>query len=281
MKLAVLLCLAGCNQIFGNHSVNVSAFDAAPDADPCSIHAGDSGFHDEDGDAINDACDNCPTVKNSGQTDTDGDGIGDECDPQPGIADQQLSFLSFADGATVQLTRIGGDWTIHDDALYITAGADFEDMVFDTLAPVPPFEVRAHIVVDAIPKASSEISMLMSYFYNDAGVEQPGSAECEIERSPNGSGVVDHVYGAVYDGATYHNGGNQLAGSKLGANAGYTFKSRMVTTTDLGCDVEGDLNDGAIGGVLGVAIKPGGPIGFESKATSYHVENIVIYHLGP
>jgi hypothetical protein len=281
VKLVACFFLLGCNQIFGNHSVNVGAVDAGPDADPCTIHAGDSGFHDEDGDAINDGCDNCPTVPNSGQADSDGDGVGDECDPQPGIADRQLDFISFADGETVQLTRISGDWAIHDDALYVSGGT-LEDVVFDNLAPTPPFEVRVHLVVNTIQASLSEISVLTSYFYNDATVELSGSAECEIDRFKGSNGLTsDYVYGAVYDGTTYYNVGNQIVSSKLANGAGYTFKARIKTTTDLSCDVEGDQNDGAIGGVLGVPIKPNGPIGFESQNVGYRVDNVVIYHLGP
>lgn len=36
--------------------------------------------HDEDGDGLDDACDNCPSAPNPPQADADGDGLGDRCE---------------------------------------------------------------------------------------------------------------------------------------------------------------------------------------------------------
>ncbi len=45
------------------------------------------GGHDDDGDEIAAACDNCPNAANPGQADADNDGVGDACDVCPAVAD--------------------------------------------------------------------------------------------------------------------------------------------------------------------------------------------------
>jgi hypothetical protein len=54
--------------------------------------------HDEDGDAIDDACDNCPSFGNAGQEDADGDGLGDVCEREGDaeMLSRVLHFESFA-----------------------------------------------------------------------------------------------------------------------------------------------------------------------------------------
>jgi hypothetical protein len=68
--------------------------------------------HDEDGDGVDDNCDNCPTVANAQQRDTDGDGLGDACEVQgnPG----GLSALAVFDPFVTNLgiyTSLNGTWT--------------------------------------------------------------------------------------------------------------------------------------------------------------------------
>ena len=58
-----------------------------------------NGTHDEDGDGIVDACDNCPGVANPDQTDSTEstpDGVGNACDPRPADRDRITFFESFA-----------------------------------------------------------------------------------------------------------------------------------------------------------------------------------------
>jgi hypothetical protein len=49
--------------------------------------------HDEDGDRVDDGCDNCPTVSNLDQADGDGDGVGDACDPRPNQPGDSIVFF--------------------------------------------------------------------------------------------------------------------------------------------------------------------------------------------
>lgn len=68
--------------------------DAAPDARVCVAPAG----HDEDGDAVDDACDLCPHLSDPDQRDGDGDEVGDACDPDPAVARQRITrFEPFVD----------------------------------------------------------------------------------------------------------------------------------------------------------------------------------------
>jgi hypothetical protein len=61
------------------------------DVDNCAA-ASNADQHDEDSDAIGDACDPCPHLGGTA-SDVDGDGVGDACDPDPSVAKQHIKFF--------------------------------------------------------------------------------------------------------------------------------------------------------------------------------------------
>jgi hypothetical protein len=96
---------AGCDRVLGIR-------DTVP-IDARSCWNPQPAMHDEDGDGIDDHCDNCPADANPEQTDSDGDGVGDACDPHPGASDRIVAFEPFvSDAAWTPVTGalFGGTW---------------------------------------------------------------------------------------------------------------------------------------------------------------------------
>lgn len=91
--------------------------------DPCA-----SG-HDEDGDGVVDACDNCPVDANVDQKDSDGDGVGDVCDPHPSTPGDSIAFFD-------AFETLGPGWsfgnataTVANDSLVVTGLAETDTIL--------------------------------------------------------------------------------------------------------------------------------------------------------
>jgi hypothetical protein len=139
-RVVLLLALGACNKLLGLEPVA-----ARSDADHCALHAGDAEFHDEDGDGLDDLCDNCPDQANPNQADTDGDGVGDVCDPDPAAANSIARFISFVEPRIDESWR--GVWTVAPDEIdMFTNGVTGEKLEL-YLDALPPRPFQADIVV--------------------------------------------------------------------------------------------------------------------------------------
>lgn len=135
--LAALTLLGGCDLVFG--LTRTPPPDAAPDAPFDAAACVDPTHHDEDGDGVEDGCDNCPHVAQTSFDDDDQDGVGDGCDPDPGRRDTQLQFFGFATPPRdlVLAADLGtGMWSLAGDALRLSNGQQDKD--YSALLPELP-----------------------------------------------------------------------------------------------------------------------------------------------
>ena len=79
--------------------------------------------HDEDGDGIDDNCDNCPSYYNPGQEDNNNDGIGDVCEYREdhSLLSSIVVFDPFLEDAS-SWTPLGGTWTYGNDVVIGDSG---------------------------------------------------------------------------------------------------------------------------------------------------------------
>jgi hypothetical protein len=130
----VLLFVAGCDRVLGLHPTVPS--------DSLVCWTAPLANHDEDGDGLDDHCDNCPADYNPDQRDSDADGVGDVCDPHPGAPDRIARFDSFAavTGWTPILPALGGVWVQGNDEYDQIVQSSLAESALDAVQS-PPVEL--------------------------------------------------------------------------------------------------------------------------------------------
>lgn len=170
--------------------------------------------HDEDGDAIDDACDVCPHLPDAEQTDTDGDFVGDACDPEPTMARQRIVFFD----PFVNLTN----WTPRSDEIsngdqaVLSSIGGFSALRRPYTEMTDLFEMG--LVADVVGTGQALVMINL-----DTGTA--GNYYCEIY--DNGATNLQFTY--TFDGTSFFHPGVQPAAHRLESGAGRLQLQRDAT----------------------------------------------------
>ncbi|HEY0254762.1 MAG TPA: hypothetical protein VGC41_24720 [Kofleriaceae bacterium] len=261
MKLLLLL-LAGCGRIgFGDQARGSDAA-IATDGGACT-------GHDEDGDGIPDACDDCPVDPDPAQTDRDGDGVGDACDVRPDTAgDKRVMFEPNVDEASS-----------HYNAYFGTYAYPGTDVI--RLGQAAPGDVfgQAHY---AMPDDATRIAIAFTVLAEDPTVQHyagvwyegtdPGRDDlfATIVEDEN----ADHYYFGIKEQSATDRYSNLALGPTGASMVGHRF--HFVVTSSAGLDRF--VADGFEPMTLDVQIARGTHGYLEARGMQIDVEYLAIWN---
>lgn len=213
--LAALLVVAGCGRVGFD---GVAAFTDGPvrdsprDAVPC-VPVG----HDEDADAIDDACDVCPHLANIDQADSDGDRVGDVCDPEPMNPRQRIVlFEPFTD---LSAWTIVSNETSNGEELVLAAGGGAGRAVYRAYAPMDDiFEIGASTTASGAGQAILQLAF-----------GSAGAAEYYCEHFDTGANdFLQFTW--TFNGSTFMHAGSVQATQRLAPGNGELRVRRTAST---------------------------------------------------
>jgi hypothetical protein len=148
--------------------------------------------HDEDGDGIDDNCDNCPSYFNAGQADSDGDGVGNLCDaesPYAFVDTVQLFDPMLSSSSDWEMYPIAsGTWSYNSDE--INGSAIFgSNYIFDDTLPSSEYSVETTFSYPNAPGADNNWVALVFGWQTGIGGVMQSSYECTYERETKNLGL--------------------------------------------------------------------------------------------
>jgi hypothetical protein len=141
--------------------------------------------HDEDGDGIDDNCDNCPTYANSGQHDGDRDGLGNRCEwAGHGSTLTGMRVFEPFNSAPTAFVVDGGDWSMSDSSL-LGEAAPFGGTVIYETETVGAFSAETIFYHNADPPEGGEHFVGLTFFASSPAGHSPAADR--------------HLWACVYD----------------------------------------------------------------------------------
>jgi hypothetical protein len=249
---AALVFVCGCNVAWG-----IKELPPPPSCEQLTSH-------DEDGDRVPDACDDCPGIADPMQTDSDGDGVGDACDPSAGT-EHLAWFESFAEADPgASWMENGGPWGFSDDAaVYTILANNTAAQIHAAMPAIAPARIEAVVTIDAIDAQGSYLALL-----DDTDVR---------------CGVIRHTSAPVDNVRVESDGGannNESAFPTLTAGERLRFTLTCGTSGMTSCSVE-NLGDGTVAEVSLPGTGTAGTLGVIDLAIPTHVEYVAVYASGP
>ena len=184
----------GCNLVFGLATAP-PVEDAVASPDVLLVDARLAN-HDEDGDTIDDAIDNCPADPNLDQRDGDGDGVGDACDPHPDLAIDRLRYFDSLQAFPAALwTQVAGAWTANGDdvtQIQIGNGDAMAKLTLGVTLVDPTIEV---ILSENTGAATGEDAGV--YLVTGGSTARPDGAVCFMYEPVHMLGIVEQPSAAV------------------------------------------------------------------------------------
>lgn len=177
---ALLIVCGGCNAILGLDRTHLATDGAIADAaiDSATTDCRPIG-HDEDGDGIDDACDDCPATPELAQADRDHDGVGDLCDPHPDTPGDAIVFFdAFATGPDPGWQLYRGGYLAEMDGYVQTDTTVADGLIVHALAPQNgdvTLEVRATTLANNPMGATETPAWRGVGVWFDAGTATPST----------------------------------------------------------------------------------------------------------
>ncbi|MBA2542355.1 MAG: hypothetical protein H0V17_22125 [Deltaproteobacteria bacterium] len=249
-----LLLLGSCQLVF--------------ELDPCQTSTG----NDEDGDGIDDGCDNCPTVENPSQENTleaEPDALGDACDPDPLAPGNQIVLLETFSGPSVDVrwSDAAGRWRINANGKLVHESTNPDlDPVFDLVPPglAPPYRLVYDVEIISLPDQYSELGVVVD-------ADDSGGLRCSLVRYP---GDFAMLLVEATDGRD-----DSLPGLELVNDEKYTVTLDYVSTTEASCSVARPSTGFTTQDNM-LAFQPftpGGRLGFKSHLIDARISYVIAY----